>query len=283
MLTPMLLALAVLSAQQKPDIDAQMLERINFYRKAAGQEPVAMDPELSKGCSLHAQYLVKNSNHPSTQGLGVHNEDPKLPGFSKEGAKAGEASVSFPTGDALEAIDKWMASLFHRVPLLDPQLVKVGLGFAKGGKYGGYVLVDTISARERMPNHPPIYYPADGQKDVPLAFVPDIPNPIPEHKGKPAGYPVTVTFPEEKKPGEKYMVTDATATLVDGGKKEVAVYLSSLEKPAAGQAVYQRNTICLFPKAPLKPNTTYTVTIKAMVDKAEWSKTWTFTTGAAKK
>ena len=140
-------ALTAFAVQQKADPEALALERINFYRKAAGLEPVANDPALGKGCALHAQYLVKNSNHPSVDGLGMHKEDPKLPLYSAEGAAAGEASVVFPTGDPVGAVDKWIASLFHRVPLLDPQLSKVGFGFAKGGKWGGYVVVDTIHGR----------------------------------------------------------------------------------------------------------------------------------------
>ena len=69
MLVSILLALSSFSAQQKPDVEAQVLARINLHRKQAGLEPVNLDPEISKGCSLHAQYLAKNSNHPSTKGL----------------------------------------------------------------------------------------------------------------------------------------------------------------------------------------------------------------------
>jgi hypothetical protein len=277
MLIPMLVALAALGTQQKPDLDAQTLERINVHRKAAGLDPVTMDPALSKGCGLHAQYLVTNSKHPSTDGLGMHSEDAKLPGFTKEGAAAGKAAVVFPTGDPLAAVDKWMASLFHRVPLLDPELAKVGLGFAKGGKWGGYVVVDTINGRQPKQVLKETSYPADGQKDVPLAYAPEVPDPIPEHKDKPAGYPITVTFPDDK------VVKDVTGTLVDGANKDVPIYLSSPEKPAGGQGQFQRNTICLFAQAPFKPNTTYTVSLKAKVDKQEWTKTWSFTTGAAAK
>jgi len=278
MLYLMLVALAAVAVEQKQDPEALALERINFYRKTAGLEPVANDPDLGKGCSLHAQYLVKNSNHPSVEGLGMHKEDPKFPGYSKEGETAGAASVVFPTGDPVGAVDKWIASLFHRVPLLDPQLTKVGFGFAKGGKWGGYVVVDSIHGRMFDKKFTePVLFPADGQKNVPLTFAPEYPDPIPEHKEKPAGYPITVLLPGENN------VKDVTATVKDPAGKEVPLYVSSPENPAAGQGQFQRNTICLIAKTPFKPSTTFTVNIKAMVDKKEWTKTWSFTTGAATK
>jgi hypothetical protein len=277
MLMPMLVVLSTLTAQQKPDLDAQSVERMNFYRKAAGLEPVTLDPALGKGCSLHAQYLATNAKDPSTEGLGMHNEDPKLPGYTAEGAKAGKASVIFPTGDPVAAVDRWMASLFHRVPLLDPTLTKVGFGFAKGGKWGGYVVLDTISGRGGKEAATPILYPADRQKDVPLLFGKEYPPPIPEEKEDKAGYPITVIF------ARKAEVKGVTATLQDSAMKEVPVWLSTPEEPAGGHKNYQRNTICLIAQAPLQPNTTYTVTVKAQVDKKEWSQTWSFTTGAAKK
>src|SRR5262249_15288918 len=153
-----------------------------------------------------------------------------------------------------------------------PLLTKIGLGYAKGGKWGGYVVVDTISGRQQDKKFAAaILFPADGQKDGGLAFAPEYPEPIPEHKDKPAGYPITVIFPEDKP------LNDVTAEVKDSAGKEVPVYVSSAEKPAAGQGTFQRNTICVIAKAPFKPNSTYTVTIKAMAGKEEWTKTWSFT------
>ena len=86
----MIVVLLLALAAQAADADAaKVADRINVHRKAAGLEPVAVDPALSKGCAAHAAYLVTNVEHPSTQGLGLHSEDPKLPGYSKEGERAG--------------------------------------------------------------------------------------------------------------------------------------------------------------------------------------------------
>src|SRR5262249_19228910 len=141
------------------------------------------------------------------------------------------------------------------------------------GKEGGFVVLDTVSCREGKDATTPILYPADKQKDVPLLFSKgEIPSPVPEGKQEKSGYPITVIFSLDSE------VKNAIASLKDSANKDVEVWKSSPEKPAGGQKDYQRNTICLIPQLPLRPNSSYTVTVKAFVDKEEWTKTWTFTT-----
>jgi uncharacterized protein YkwD len=243
--------------------------RINVFRKIAGLNPVTLDPVLSKGCQAHADYLVTNSGHPSTEGLGGHDEDPKLPGFSEEGRRAGKSSdISFGV-EPLGAVDGWMATFFHRVPMLDPDLTRVGFGSARDKREGWITVLDVLNGRGWSA---PILCPGDQQKDVLLAYkAGERPDPIPESKDKKAGYPVTVTFPRSA------VVKGATAKLTDEKNQEIACWLSSPEKSV--HAELQRNTVCLIAKEPLQPNTTYTATVSATVDGAAWSKAWTFTTG----
>jgi hypothetical protein len=202
----------------------------------------------------------------------MHKEDPNLPGYTKEGAKAGAAAVIYPAGDAATAIDGWMATLFHRIPMLDPQLGRIGIGFAKGGPYGGFLVVDTIQGRDGKPAAKPVLYPADGQENVPLKFTRELPDPLPE-KGKEAGYPITAGFPLN------VPVKDVTGSLRTADGTEVEVWLSTPEKPAKDQKNFQRNTVCLIPQAPLAPATTYTVSLQGKVSQKAWSQKWTFTTG----
>jgi uncharacterized protein YkwD len=114
-----------------------LLGRLNDFRKAAGLLPVAFDGGLSDACRKHARYLALNADHPAVQGLGVHNEDPRLPGATPEGARAAKAAVLANLSDPLEAVDGWMSTLYHRVPLLDPRLERVGYGQARlpGGNW----------------------------------------------------------------------------------------------------------------------------------------------------
>lgn len=260
----------LLTLVQAADADAaKVVDRINLHRKAAGLEPVVFDPALSKGCAAHAAYLVTNVDHPSTQGLGLHSEDPKLPGYTKEGERAGKASVIFLGLEGEQAVDGWVGSFFHRIPLLQSRLRKVGYGVAKGGPAKVTVVLDATNGLGPTKDSTVVLYPAEDQKDVPLRFVPEIPDPIPDRVG-PSGFPVTAIF------AEGALVKDVKASLKDAAGDDVPVSLSSPEKPAA--ADYQRNTVGLIPVKPLRPRTAYTVTIAAQVRGKAWLKTWTFTT-----
>src|SRR5262249_8085555 len=89
------------------ELEAKVLERVNAHRQAAGLAPVLVaDPELARACKAHCNYLVKNAGHPSVQGAGMHEEDPKLPGYSAEGHRAGQASV-IAYVDPLTSVDEW--------------------------------------------------------------------------------------------------------------------------------------------------------------------------------
>src|SRR6185436_3245150 len=181
---------AVLLLQASEADGAKVLDRLNAHRKAAGLEPVVLDPILSKGCAAHAEYLVRNVDHPSTEGLGLHAEDSKLPGYTKEGERAGKASVIFLGLEGTAAVEGWIGSLFHRIPLLQSRLKKIGYGVAKGGPAKVTVVLDATNGLGVTKDLPVVIYPADGQKDVPLALFPEIPDPIPDSPDKKAGFPV---------------------------------------------------------------------------------------------
>jgi len=252
----------------KSELEAKILDRINTYRKTLGLNPIKrFDPALSKGCQAHAEYLVKNSNNPSTAGLGMHNEDAKLPGYSQEGERAGKNSV-IASIEPLEAVDSWMATPFHRRPFLNPDLKQIGLGTALGGKLGRLTVLDASSDAG---TEKPIFYPYDKERDVPLAYQPgERPSPIPEGNDNPAGYPITVSFPSSN------IVKNVAAVLKDNSGKECPVWLSTPEKPTTTQL--QRNTVSVIAKTPLRGSSLYTITLKADVNGEPWQKKWTFAT-----
>ena len=110
----------------------KILDRLNQIRKDAHLPEVQLDKTLSKGCRLHSLYLVKNVDHPAVQGLGGHEEDPKLPGATPEGKKAGKNSViAFADATPLQAVDAWLGTLYHRLPMLDTRLTTIGVGAAR--------------------------------------------------------------------------------------------------------------------------------------------------------
>ena len=112
---------------RKERVAAHLLAAVNRARAAAALAPVVLDPELSHGCDLHAAYLRRNSNDPLTQGPGHARRAPGAPGYTAEGQRAGRSSVIANDSNPMDAVDSWLATLYHRVPLLHPSLTRIGL------------------------------------------------------------------------------------------------------------------------------------------------------------
>jgi uncharacterized protein YkwD len=278
--------------------DKDILARVNAYRKLTGLHPVNVSAKLSEGCLAHAKYLAANHGEMATHGLDPHRERKDLPGYSEKGYKAGMASVIASSGGYLQggwptgAVGVWMATFYHRVPILNPHLKKVGIGYVLDvNRRLSHVVMDVqsgvdwigvINDRERVP----VMFPSEDQKTVPVLFglgMPESPNPLPPEAGQSrisAGYPITVTFPR------RVRIRNVTATLAvernnasESSSSDVPAWVSSPEKPAIqNSAITQGSTVCIIPKAPLNGETTYRVTVKADVAGTPWTHSWNFTT-----
>lgn len=245
--------------------DQEVLQLVNQYRKTAGLAPVALDATLSKGCREHAEYMKRNKDTPAMVGLAAHHQDPALPGATPAGAACAKAADLFPgVSDLKTAVHGWMASLYHRRPMLSPALAKIGVGYARLPDQTFMAALMFVDAKGASAQGWPVGYPAKDQADVPLEFGNEIPNPIPNN-GK-GGYPFTLQFP----PFDK--VTNVTAKLVDGAGKPVPFHLSTPERPATSFGQY--GVVCVIPKEPLHPDTRYVATVKATW-KGE-TKTWSW-------
>ena len=245
----------------------RVLAHLNAYRAAAGLTPVRLDAKLSAGCMEHAGYMKLNRGTEAMVGLEAHKQRPDLPGATAAGAACGKAADLFPEVSDLDAaVDGWMASLYHRRPMLNPALQRIGVGYAdlpEGTLMAALMFADADESKGTWP----VRYPASGQADVPLEFGNEVPNPIPH--GGTGGYPITLQFPAFDK------VTAVTATL-DSGGKPVPFYLSDPEHPAT--AFGQYGVICVIPKQRLVAHTRYDVAVTATWhDKATTLK-WSFTT-----
>jgi uncharacterized protein YkwD len=283
-------------------IDQAYLNRLNAFRALAGQRPVTIDPEISRGCAAHAHYLVMHYGQPTTAGMGVHNEIAGAPGYTKAGEIAARRSVITEYGANLPglpdrswpatALDLWMSTLYHRVPILSPALSRIGIGYARNDTATAwYVVMDVGSghdseAAETRQSVKAVVYPGDGQTDVPRRFgwgTPELPNPLPVgHKPDNSGYPITVSFPRGVN------VTDVQATLrrepeeneSSAKPEEIPFWLSTPDQPAS--SADQQNSVCIIAAKRLKEHTTYQVSARATVDGNKWQKKWKFTTGHMK-
>jgi uncharacterized protein YkwD len=255
----------------------KLLDKLNGYRRSAGLKAVTLDSKLSAGCLAHARYLVLNEGHPLLQGLKAHDEFPELPGYSEEGKKAGQASdIGIGDYEPIDALDSWMATLYHRVPILEPHLQTIGFGCVRGGRLGWVTVLDVMQGRASGRRLSAVFYPAPDQSGVPLSFPNggEEPNPIPDDKDGRAGYPITAFFPPEEP------LVGAKGTLADAKGTTIRCWFSSPEKPANPQFKgHQGNTVCLIPEDPLAANTTYHVRLQGTRGGKDWQKQWKFTTG----
>jgi hypothetical protein len=236
----------------------ELLTELNAVRRVAirslpdGREPsVSVDRDLSAGARLHSLYLAKNP-HQAAAWPDAHEEYPDKEGFTTEGALAGTRGVIAPgSSSAKDAVDAWMGTFYHRLPLLDPGLQRVGWSMDMG-----FAVLDVASmvAPTEVPTS--VVWPHDGQRDVPTRFRPELPNPVPDADQSEWGYPVTlqVFAPEAVKYG-----LDVQVRLHEGDVKgaEVDCHFSSPSKPT-NPILAPENAFCLIPKAPLKPSTLYT-------------------------
>ena len=156
-------------------------------REAHSLLPIELDRDLSLGCRAHADYLQQN---PDQCWLwpGMHEELSQRPGFSAVGQHAGGHSViAFVGSDPAAAIPAWMGTFYHRLPLLDPGLFGVGFGTV-----GDIAVADVTSLSFRTAAEQWIVWPPEGMVNVPLAFAPEVPNPVAGASQDTWGYPITL-------------------------------------------------------------------------------------------
>jgi hypothetical protein len=238
------------------------LEHLNEQRLAAGVAPVAFSAALSRACHLHARYLA-NEDPKKVVGLLAHEENQESPWYTPEGAVAGKQScITSLNMDC--AVAPLLATLYHRVPMMDPDLVRVGIAQAeKDFRY--FSVLDVLSAHEDAPRRP-VMLPSDGQTSVPLRFANgESPDPRPKGAAEIVGYPITLSW---------YGGGEATAVLKSLRGGDVECWVSTPKSPANEARPDNASSVCLLPKKPLSHATKYAVTVTA--GEHTWS--WFFTT-----
>jgi hypothetical protein len=253
--------------------DKVVLDYLNALRRQTlGKDAplVGVDGDLSAGCGAHALYL---GAHPKQLAAwpDAHEEYPDQEGFSAAGCRAGLSSVIVGPGvdTAAEAIDGWMATFYHRLPLIDPGLVRIGWALEKG-----VAVLDSGSLVAPVEDTRFVTWPHDQSTNVPRRFPGELPNPVPGEDQSQWGYPVTIQFynyaPEP----------DVRMRLYVGrrGGVEVPCHYSTPRKPT-NPDLAPAGAFCLIPKTPLAANTVYAVAVDDWPKDARGAD-WTFTTGS---
>jgi len=241
------------------------IERLNHYRNQANTPPVLLDEQLSLGCQAHADYLQINSIDLHVVGLDAHNEYPELQAYSEAGEAAGASSIIYQGVTSVEAVDNWMATFYHRLGLLDVNLLAVGFGSA-----GGYQVMDVVHGRAQDDaiQSGTALFPSVGMRDAPVAYRQEIPHPIPGDRS--LGVPITVEFSGGigwHITGVGYLVLDT-----DSGAT-VPCYLQTPGQPFLPEWDMSQ-VIALIPREPLAKGHTYRVSVSATVDGSPWAGEW---------
>ncbi len=256
--------------------------------------PCDLDAEASMACQKHAEFVGEHPEHHKWPE--AHEEDPAKEGFTPQGMRAGLRSVIiFSTGGTLEAehsIDQWIGTVYHRFPLLQYNINRIGFAYAEGSE-ADVIVLDMGSMEEpRTPQAEQAYrwipWPADGMKNVPRVFAfTEHPNPLADvgldfDDQKDTGYPVSLQMSRLV----ATQITEATIELYEAKKRgrklekgdKVPCWVHTPFEPL-NKRMEDRSVLFVIPKEHLKANTTYlaVATVKPIAPRPiEWS----FTTGS---
>jgi uncharacterized protein YkwD len=254
------------------------VRRVNHYRTMVGLDPVTLNRSINKAAEAHAQYSAQHAR------LG-HQEAQDEDGFTgtwpwdrmkrfgyKEFAYVTEvASIRWSSDDSLLgivpewAVDGWMDTVYHRIPIISPNVYEAGFGASRVGEQVAYVMDFAnpgFQEKKRI-----IYYPVDDQDGVPVEFTGDeTPDPLPG-KAYPVGYPITVTF------NGYGNIKIRNIGLTDTKGKKVEFYRLL---PYSDNFI--RDSLAIIPRHPLENGTTYRVVVDASADGKPIHLEWFFMT-----
>ncbi len=194
------LAPAALGAQR-----LAALSRLDAVRAAVGLGPVAGDDAAHHAAQGHAEFYVKHAAKYTNSKLNPHSQDKSFgDGFTGTGffdrlKAAGfggtpSSEVMAFTGSGVAAVDGWMETVYHRLPLIDPRSALVGVGIASAG--GSHTEVMDFGAGGEPEGAPIVVYPWPGMKDVPRSWLGNEgPQPPPPPEGYPSGPVITARLP----------------------------------------------------------------------------------------
>ncbi len=253
------------------------LTRVNLYRTKMGLPPAGFATGLNLAAQAHADYNAMT-------GILSHNETFGMAGFVGAGfgdraAYFGYDSAAFEdahqVGDANKAVDGWMNTLYHRVPIAGYRNTDIGSGLSLlnnnrqdvmdfGSKSGTAPAARMIST-----------YPVNNQTDVLTSWFEEGPDPLPG-KPRPIGYALTVHIaqPANVAPGMDSVAN--SGTLIDANNQNVPVYFMDR---TSDPNRFLGDDYAIVPQQPLNVGAMYTAHVTGTDTQGNmFDTTWTFTT-----
>lgn len=263
---------ATATQEHDPEI-VEALATINLYRSWLGIPPLTIHPALQAAAEAHVEYYRLNFGDPALSGMGLHYETPGKPGFTGESFQDRAEHFGYDgwanenaglSGSMVWSTEWFIATVGHRLTLLDPRYVHVGLAAIDEGPIK-FEIID-LGAPEWVEVTTPEWtaWPPDGATGVGLSFSGEAPDPFPD-ADYPVGYPITLKY---FGPGD--------LTLEDWSIATDGVEVASFAEIGAGWLT--RKTVQVCAVAPLEPDTVYEVTIEGTAGGESFSRSWSFRT-----
>ena len=267
----------------KKQIEA--LGYVNDYRWMVGLPPVDELESINKAAQAHAFFYCTHADKYQSTGLSPHDEDQSFgEGFTGQSffdrmlaqgysGMGGFEVIAFYNSPR-KAVDGWMETLYHRIPIIHHDSGEMGYGSACGGPDAIDVIDFGIPANLKHPvsSELIILFPYDGQVDVPISWDGlESPQPPIPPSGYPSGPIVTATFVSSMPQIEKHQILDPQANEIEH------TWLT----PGSDQHLSGTETVSLYPHAPLKADMTYRVRFTGNRDGTKWELMWSFTTRPA--
>jgi len=267
-----------------PDAEEQLaLDYLNALRVSAGLPAMAYDLSLGQAASRHASYLKANPGSPA------HQETPGALGFCGErpwdrgeywGYLDSVAEVVAYEGPAEAAVEAWLETIYHRLPLVHPANTEMGYGYAGGLREPGgtFNVINSGSGGDASGEPETVPWPYPGQTGVRTSWRGlESPDPLRLYPGTtgPVGYTISLTFTSQP---SSLTLTSWTLTGSDGSRPGAMTF-----SPANDD--WLKDTVALIPYQPLAPLTTYAVSLAGVVDYGQgpgpYGRSWSFATGAS--
>ncbi len=113
------------------DYRQAILRLVNQERTQRGLSALVLDETISRAAQIRATEIIENFSHTRPNGSSFSTA------LDEAGVKAGRRAENIAAGQrSPEAVmQSWMNSEGHRANILNPNLKKLGVGYAEGGRY----------------------------------------------------------------------------------------------------------------------------------------------------
>jgi cysteine-rich repeat protein len=260
-------------------IDA--MHAINALRAQADVPGRPLDPHAVQSSQAHADYYANNyaAVYGANPSFSPHQEMSGYPGFTgvnfydRMTAAGFAGSAMFETmafaDNPQAAVSQWLNTVFHRIPMLHPDMGTFGYGNASAHAND----VADYGAGTAEKQGAVIVWPPPNATGVPRSFNTQQEGPTPPNPpggGTTTGPIVSV-----------YFANGSNGTITSHSIKDAAGNTlpdTMIAKDDASFSAFMMGSYCFYAAGPAAAGATFTVSIAGTVNGAPFSTSWSFTT-----